>query len=78
LERQTETEGGQYCLNFEGCSPDSFGVIRQGEKYLFEKMLKSHNVVTNHPQKDEEYMDAVAAMKPYWGDRKGTCDWIDS
>ena len=53
-------------------------IIEEEEEHLFEDMLKAHDVVANHPRKDEEYKDAVAAMKPYWGDRKGTYDWIDS
>lgn len=52
-------------------------MIEEREEHLFEHMLKSHDVVANHPQEDEEYKDAVAAMKPYWGDWKGTYDWID-
>ena len=53
-------------------------IIEEREKHLFEDMLNSHDIVANHPRKDEEYKDAVATMKPYWGDWKSTYNWIDS
>jgi len=55
----------------------ALGVIRSNENLLFREMLASQDVVACHPRKHDDSVNAVAALKPYWEDRKGIFDWTD-
>jgi len=76
-ERKAKNEGGQYCINIQGCFSKSFGAICKEEEELFQQMLDSQDIVASHPRQNEDCIKAVAALKPYWGDREGTFDWTD-
>jgi len=63
---KTPTSGGQYCIDIQGCSSKSFGVINPDEDKLFKEMLTSQDIVECHPRQSKGHINAVAALKPYW------------
>jgi len=72
-----QTESNQYCINFQGCSHNSFGVIDEEEDDLFQQMLSSQEVLECHPRDHECCVNVVAAMKPIWQRKKGgVYDWF--
>jgi len=74
--RQTQTEGGQYCINIKGCTRASFRAIRsKPEEELIQEMLSAQDVVNKHPRGHEGCINAVAALKPYWEEREGVFNW---
>ena len=75
--RPKATESNQYCIRIDGCSHESIGVIRKDENKLFQEMLDSQDILASHPRGHDCCVEAVAALKPIWAEKRGIYDWAN-
>jgi len=68
----------RYTLNIEGCSDSVYRVIDKGEKSLYTQILKSREILAEHPRPDSNFLKAVLEQKPWFQNGSSSFGWIKS
>jgi hypothetical protein len=56
----------RYSFLVTGCSESVYRVIPSGQRDIYQGLLGSHSLLAQHPRANDNHVDAVLQMKPFW------------
>ncbi|KAF9465579.1 hypothetical protein BDZ94DRAFT_1346066 [Collybia nuda] len=65
----------RYVINITGYSSYVYGVLLPDSKDLLEGILSVHDILHEHPRKDNIFMDSIWRLKPFWSKIGGSFHW---
>jgi hypothetical protein len=68
----------RYSIFAYGCSDTVYGVIGHSDRAVYKFLLANHDMLDEHPRKDEDSLRAVRTMKPFWSAGLDCYHWIES
>jgi hypothetical protein len=67
----------RYSIFVYGCSDTGYKVIKHSERSLYKLLLGNHDFLDEHPRDDNDSLDAVRRMKPFWSVGHQCYHWTD-
>ncbi|KAI0806797.1 hypothetical protein C8Q74DRAFT_1341823 [Fomes fomentarius] len=65
-----------YSMYVYGCSPSVYKVIREGERDIYEQIIRSGDVLVEHPRLDGEALGLVRNQKPFFAQGPASWHWF--
>lgn len=66
-----------YSIFAYGCSETVYGVVSKSDRSVYKFLLGHRDVLNEHPRRDDEMIQAMRTMKPFWSAREAGFGWID-
>jgi len=65
----------RYAINITGCENTVYKVIKKADGDKYAGLLTSRDILGEHPRQDDEFIEGVLRLKPYWTELAGSFHW---